>query len=486
MPITFAALDTSTAHAGDAGIPMSEARARFVLAPVAGDDAVARRHGFEAGCGEVMRATDTAGHLVVTVGLGEAPDPRAVRRAAAALGRAIRHCERITVEVPDFTGFEGAAHDLSEESFTRAIVEGVALGTYEFLAHKSDPKPNRLAAVDLVGADPDAIARGIDVGVALAGATALARDLANETPARMTARRLADVAVSLAADHDLAVEIWDEDRIEAERLGCLLAVNAGSAEPARVIRLEHRPFAAGAHIALVGKGITFDSGGLSLKRPEGMYEMKGDMGGAAAVLGAMRALADLQVAVRVTAIVMATDNLPGTHATKPGEIVAARNGTTVEILDTDAEGRLVLADGLCLAAELEPDAIIDVATLTGYARVLGTHFTPLMCTDDDLADDLIRAAARAGERVWRLPLPDEFEKALESPIADLRNIPDPDDAGTVAPGVFLRHFAGSTRYAHLDIGETGFSSKDDGDLTKGCTGTMTRTLVEYLLGVAAG
>jgi leucyl aminopeptidase len=211
-----------------------------------------------------------------------------------------------------------------------------------------------------------------------------------------------------------------------------------------------------------------------------MYDMKGDMGGAAAVVAALVGAARLDVGVRVTGIVMATDNLPGPDATKPGEIVAARNGTTIEILDTDAEGRLVLADGLCLAAELEPDVVIDVATLTGYARTLGTHFTPMFATDDDLAARLDAAATAAGERVWRLPLIEALEEALEAPWADLRNIPDPDDAGTTAPAVFLRRFVGERRYAHLDIGETGFSAKAHGDTSKGCTGAMARTLIELV------
>ena len=434
------------------------------------DDEIARRSGFKADLAAVSQRTEGE-RLSVIVGIGRTPDLRSVRIAAGAMGRALQHCERVAVTLPTIEGS-------SAEAVARAVAEGIGLGVYRFTAHKSDSPPAALTTIEIVSDDDAAAGRGLAVAAAMIDATNLARDLANETPARMTARRLADVCVSLAAEHGLGVEIWDEARIVDERLGCLTAVNAGSIEPARVIRLEHSPDNAIAHLVFVGKGITFDSGGLSLKKPEWMYDMKGDMGGAAAVIAALRACADLEVRVRVTGFVVATDNLPGPHATKPGEIVTARNGTTVEILDTDAEGRLVLADGLCLAAELEPDAIVDVATLTGYARVLGTHLTPVMSNDDGLAERIAAASTTTGERTWRLPVLDDFVEALESPWADLRNIPDPDDAGTTAPAVFLRHFVGDRRWAHLDIGETGFATKTHGETVKGCTGVMARTLVE--------
>jgi leucyl aminopeptidase len=440
--------------------------------PGAGLGPLAERSGFRAEAGEVLRSAD-GDRVVATVGLGAAPDLRGVVRAAAVVGRALRHCERIAVEVP-------RVEQLDAPAVARAVAEGISLGTYRFAAHKSSPRPDRLAHVALAADEPAAAVDALAIARPITSAVALARNLANETPARLTAARLADLAVSVGAESGVAVEVWDERNVAEERLGCLMAVNAGSLEPPRVIRLEHAPDGAPAHVVLVGKGITFDSGGLSLKRPASMYDMKGDMGGAAAVIAALGACRALGVGVRVTGIVLATDNLPGPGATKPGEIVTARDGTTVEILDTDAEGRLVLADGLCLAAELAPTAVVDVATLTGYARVLGPYHTPLMANDDALRDRIAAAAAHAGELVWPLPLPDAYVDTLESPIADLRNIPDPDDGGTVAPGVFLRHFAGDAAWAHLDIGETGFASKDDGEVTKGCTGAMVRTLCELL------
>jgi leucyl aminopeptidase len=435
-------------------------------------EVLATRSGFRATPGELLRTSDRE-RVHIVAGIGEAPDRLSLRKAAAELGRAVRHCERVEVVVP-------TVMDLDATDTARAIIEGIVLGTYQFVPHKTDPRANRLASVALVHADTESVQRAIAIAEPIAAGVTLARDLANETPARMTASRLADVAVSVASERGLDVEIWDEARVIGERLGCLLAVNAGSSEPPRVIRLDFAPDSPRAHVVLVGKGITFDSGGLSLKQPARMYDMKGDMGGAAAVIGAMSACVALDVSVRVTGLIMATDNLPGPGATKPGEIVHARNGTTVEILDTDAEGRLVLADGLCLAAELEPDAIIDIATLTGYGRVLGSHFTPVMSNDDALRSRIVDASEAAGEATWPLPLPEAFVTALESPWADLRNIPDPDDAGTIAPGVFLRHFVNDRKWAHLDIGETGFATKHDGDITKGCTGAMVRTLCELL------
>ena len=465
---------SSDASSTGRGVFVGDDLAGLVAAGIA--PTLATRSGFRGATGDVLRSADAADRPVVVAGLGATPDLETVTRAAAVLARALRHCERVSVVLP-------ALDAVPVGAVARAVAEGMALALYRFERHKRDPRPNLLEHVELVADDVAAVQAAIEIAEPVIAAVTLARDLGNETPERMTATRLADVAVSLAGERGLAVEVWDAERIVAERLGLLAAVNAGSRDPARLVRLDYAPARASEstpHLVLVGKGITFDSGGLSLKRPAGMYDMKGDMGGAAAVLGALSACVALDVGVRVTAIIAATDNLPGPTATKPGEVVAARDGTTVEILDTDAEGRLVLADALCLASELAPTAIIDVATLTGYAKVLGPHHTPLMSNDDSLRERVLAAATAAGEAVWPLPLPEQYVEALESPVADLRNIPDPDDGGTVAPGVFLRHFVGECPWAHLDIGETGFATKDDGERTKGLTGAMVRTLCELV------
>jgi leucyl aminopeptidase len=433
--------------------------------------------GFHGKPGELLRAVDAAGRPLVVAGLGarHAIDARAVRRAAGALGRALQHASAIAVEPGPV-----ALDALGAESTARAIAEGVALGVHRFAGHKSRAEPLALARCEIVVADA-AADRGIALGAIVATGVGFARDLADETPARLGAIRLAEVATEVAAAHGLGVTIWDEHDIERERLGCLRAVNAGSREPARLITLTYDPPGADDPdtIVLVGKGITFDSGGLSLKRPEGMYEMKGDMGGGAAVLAVLGALPAIAPRVRVIGIVAATDNLPGPDATRPGEVVVARNGKTVEILDTDAEGRLVLADGLSLGAEHAPVAMFDIATLTGY-RTLGPLFTAVMGNDDALVARVLDAARRAGELAWPLPLPEPYRENIDSPVADLRNIGDPDQADSLLAGLFLREFVNDVPWVHLDIGETGWSSKDDGELTKGATGAGVRTLLELL------
>jgi leucyl aminopeptidase len=352
---------------------------------------------------------------------------------------------------------------------------------HRFAGHKSEPKPVALARVCVVTAD-HAAERGLALGSIIAGAVTFTRDLADETPARLGAIRLGEIAVEVATAHDLTVRIWDERDIANERLGCIVAVNAGSTEPARVIELTYEPPGVDdpETIVLVGKGITFDSGGLSLKRPEQMYDMKGDMAGGAAVIATLGALGSIAPRVRVIGIVAATDNIPGPDATRPGEVVVARNGKTVEILDTDAEGRLVLADALALGAEHAPVAMFDIATLTSL-RTLGTLYTAVMGNDDALITRVLDAARRAGEMAWPLPLPEPYREYIDSAVADLRNVGDPDHADSLLAGLFLREFVAGVPWVHLDIGETGWSSKDDGEVVKGATGAGVRTLIELVM-----
>ena len=363
--------------------------------------AFAAASGFAGKRDEVLHGADASGRPLTVAGVG-APgevDAAVLCRAAAILGPSLAHASRARVVIP-----ASVARRVGAAVAARAVVEGIALGTYRFDAHKTHDRSSPLASVRIeiegaagtvAGTDAGA---GIALGAVVARAVCDARDLANETPNRLDAVRLAEIASQVAARERLHVSIWDEAAIEEGKLGCLLAVNAGSEEPPRVIELEYEPDGADAStptVALVGKGITFDSGGLSLKRPEHMYEMKGDMGGAAAVISVLGACRALGVSVRVVGIIAATDNLPGPTATKPGEVVTARNGTTVEILDTDAEGRLVLADALSLAAERTPAAIVDIATLTGL-RTLGTHFTGVMGSAE-LVPRVLAAFGAAGE-----------------------------------------------------------------------------------------
>ena len=325
-------------------------------------------------------------------------------------------------------------------------------------------------------------------GARLAASVNLARDLVNEPPSSLTPEKFADTFVErFSGVAGVTVEVWDEERIVAERLGGLLGVARGSTQPPRLVRVEYRPAdpieidGRVPHLALVGKGITFDSGGLSLKTATGMETMKTDMGGAAAVLGAVDAAAALGARIRITAFTPLTENMPGGSATKPGDVLTTRSGKTIEVLNTDAEGRLVLADGLTLAVESQPDAIVDLATLTGAAVVaLGKEIAGLLGNDDGLIAELRAAGERAGEPLWPLPLPDDYRSHIESEIADMRNVGRPGQAGSISAAMLLREFVADVPWAHLDIAGPARSDENSRYLSKGGTGFGVRTLVELV------
>jgi leucyl aminopeptidase len=305
----------------------------------------------------------------------------------------------------------------------------------------------------------------------------------------MTPARLAETARALLGARGVRVDVWDEARIAAESLGGLLGVARGSAEPPRLVRADYEPTTAVEgqgrvpHVVLVGKGITFDSGGLSLKTADGMVTMKTDMSGAAAVLAAVYACGELGVRVRVTAIAPMTENMPGGRATKPGDVLTARNGRTIEVLNTDAEGRLVLADALSLAAEMHPDAVIDLATLTGACVVaLGTSIAGVFGSDDELIGRVRAASVRAGEHTWELPLPDDYRSHIDSEVADMKNVGKGGQAGAIAAALLLARFVEGVPWVHLDIAGPARSDEDGGVLTKGATGFGVRTLLELLSG----
>ncbi|MGH9083073.1 MAG: leucyl aminopeptidase family protein, partial [Acidimicrobiales bacterium] len=331
----------------------------------------------------------------------------------------------------------------------------------------------------------DGLAGGVRRGARAAAACVLARDLINTPPSDLTPSVLADrVAGVLTAQARTSVEVWDEERVAAERLGALLGVSRGSTQPPRFVRATYEPAGGSAgvpHVVLVGKGITFDSGGLSLKTAEGMATMKTDMSGAAIVLSALSACADLDIGVRVTALAPITENMPGGGALKPGDVLRARSGSTIEVLNTDAEGRLVLADALSLAAELRPDAIVDVATLTGAATMaLGKGVAALFGNDDALVERVRQAGARAGERLWPMPLPDDYAEHIDSDVADMKNTGRPGQAGAIAAALLLARFVGDIPWAHLDIAGAGRSTESAGYLSKGGTGFGVRTLLALL------
>ena len=306
----------------------------------------------------------------------------------------------------------------------------------------------------------------------------------NRPGGSLTAVQLADEAVAVGDSSGLEVEVWDRDRLTEERCGGILGVNAGSSEEPRLVRLTWRPKGESrATLHLVGKGITFDTGGLNLKSFEGMKEMKIDMGGAAAVIGAMSAISAYSPDITVIGTCCCTDNQPGPNATKPGDVLHIRNGKTVEVLNTDAEGRLVLADGLSLAAEDKPDLVIDLATLTGACLVaLGQKYAGLMGNDDEAISRVETAATQAGERVWHLPLPTEYRKQLDSQTADLRNIGSGRFGGTLVAGLFLQEFVGDSSWVHLDIAGPVTTDDTEGEFPKGATGFGVRTLLELATG----
>ncbi|HEX9992015.1 MAG TPA: leucyl aminopeptidase [Acidimicrobiales bacterium] len=440
--------------------------------------------GFEGKVGEVQ-VLPGDGAVRIAVGLGSSAEvtPKVVRRAAAALARAASRRESLATTLLEVV--PGSDRGRAAQ----ALAEGMALASYRFSRYKRDPKAPKLERVAVVvgGSGVEALGGvrdGLDRGTVISRAVMWARDLVNEPGGTLTPRVLAEAASAVAdPDRGLTVEVLDEVDIEAAGLGGLLGVNRGSSEPPRFIRATYEPPGgeATATIALVGKGITFDAGGLSIKTAEGMFGMKDDMAGGAAVLGAMSALPELGVRVRVLAYVPATDNMLGGDATRPGDVLKIRNGTTVEVVNTDAEGRLILADALSMAAEERPDAIVDLATLTGAMQVaLGDRYAGVMGNDERVVRAVLSAAERAGEPMWPMPLPEEYRSRLDSPVADLRNTGTGRYGGALVAGLFLKEFVDGVPWAHVDMPGPAMSEEESDERTKGATGFGVRTLIELL------
>lgn len=442
----------------------------------------------ELGCtGQVGQALvlPTAQRTLVAVGTGDAPSAAALRDAAAAFARAVRAEPAIATTLADVRA--GAVEPVDA---AQAVVEGILLARYRYDQLRSGPRAGGggVEEIVLVVAGPDVAAAlaGARRGTVLARAAAVARDLANTPAGHLTAPDLADVAVRLGAASGLQVQVLD--RAALEELGCggLLGVNAGSAVGPRMIRLDYAP--AGAprgHLGLVGKGITYDSGGISLKPSNAMHAaMKMDMSGAGAILAAMTVLAELDAPVRVTAFLACTDNMPSGSATKLGDVLTTRSGRTIEVVNTDAEGRLVMADAIDLVNEAGVDAILDVATLTGAALLaLGPLTAAVLGNDGDVLALVEEAAHRTDERVWRLPLDVRYRPWLDSTVADIKNLGG-ESAGAITAALFLREWVDGKPWAHLDIAGPMRSEADDSWRTAGATGFGARLLVEAVLGFA--
>ena len=377
------------------------------------------------------------------------------------------------------------------EASARALVEGALLGAYSFdlKSGKKKRRKETTLIVDPAGlgtAERAAVARGVRSGAAIAAAVNTARDLGNTPANQLDPASLANRARAIARRSGLRVRVLTRRDLERERMGAFLAVAGGSDRPPRFIVLEHRPSrAAKKTLVLVGKAVTFDSGGLSIKPARGMEDMKFDMAGGAAVIAALEAIAALDVGIHVIGLVPSAENSIGGSAYRPGDIVRSASGRTIEVINTDAEGRLLLADALHYARRYDPDAVIDIATLTGACVVaLGAAATGLVASDRALAADILAAADASGERVWELPLLDEYREMVKSPVADLRNSAG-RDAGVSTAAAFLAAFIEGVPWAHLDIAGTGWGRQDRGYHARGATGVGVRLLCEVALRLAA-
>lgn len=377
--------------------------------------------------------------------------------------------------------------DGDAEKVAQTAAVGAVMGLFELDKYRTSDKEKReLKSVTVVieGADKKAVQRGADRGRIIGESTNFTRDLANEPGGYMTPTILASRAKQVAKEFGLSVDILDQRQMEKLGMGSLLGVSRGSEEPPKLIILKYEPsrFRArkGELLALVGKGITFDSGGISLKPGENMELMKYDMTGAATVIGTMRAIAQLKPSVPVLGIAPCSENLPSGKATKPGDILTAMTGKTIEVINTDAEGRLVLADAIAYAKKLGATRIIDMATLTGAVSIaLGDVNTAILGTDQKLIDEVIACGTEVGEKFWQLPLDDEYTKQIKSDIADIKNVGG-KKAGTITAAAFLKEFAEDTPWAHLDIAGTAWGDPATPYRSKGPTGVAVRTLVEFI------
>ncbi|MGI9122838.1 MAG: leucyl aminopeptidase [Rubrobacter sp.] len=449
-----------------------------------GDDAVGVVSGgdFDGKAGEtaLLYGQEGTAPRLLLVGLGERDlfTPERLRRAAATVARRARAIKlnSSAFSLPDLP-------EMSTREISRTVAEGAGLGLYRFDRHKSAANHQDLETFWLVadeGELQEAI-EGAELGRKVAEGVVLARDLANEPSNVATPEYLAQSARTIAERYGMDLDVLDRAGIEGEGLTGLATVGRSAFYEPRFIVLEHRRGGDSAPIVLIGKAVTFDSGGISIKPSAGMEDMKFDMGGGAAVLGVMEAIGAIDLPLNVVALVPATENLPGGNAFKPGDVLRMHSGKTVEIVTTDAEGRLILADALSYASRYEPSAVVDCATLTGACVVaLGSHASGLMGNDEDLIAELQAAGETTGEKAWPLPLFDEYTERIKGDTADIKNSGG-RGGGALTAGAFLKEFA-DYPWAHLDIAGTAYGKKGNAYSTKGGTGVPARLLVEFLIG----
>lgn len=439
------------------------------------------------GARETHRLLFTAGRIparfVLLIGLGPRKDCSlsVLREFGAQLTRA--GCE-VGAESAAVVLERGTIDEMAPQARARAVTEGMVLGGYKFERYKTekeDDKPELARMHFLYQGNAKPVKEAIDEGAIVAEAQNLARDLVNIPGNDLTPRQIAARARAVAKGTGLGCTVLGPDVMKRERMEGILTVTRGSAEPPTFVVLKYKPKGrSSGHVALVGKGITFDAGGISLKPPRHMDQMKSDMAGAATVLAAMQAIGKLRPKVQVSAYIPASENMPDGKAVKPGDIIKMRNGKTVEIVNTDAEGRLVLADALSYAAGKKPDVIVDLATLTGGAvYCCGELYTLVMSEEQKLVDRLMRSAEAAGEPMWQLPIVEEYKKGYTSGIADFNNT-GKSKAQTINGAIFLREFVGDTTWAHLDIAASSWTDEQLPTSPKGGTGVPVRTVVDFV------
>jgi leucyl aminopeptidase len=422
---------------------------------------------------------------VVVLGLGKR-DELSCDRVRMAVGEA---CRRLQQRGISRAATVALGAGISVDVAAQAVTEGALLGSYSFRRHMTkEAEHGELKQLTIVEADETKLPllqQGSYKGRVLAEATKLARDMVNEPANYMTPSRMAEVAASLAQTYGLELEVLEREQMRELGMGVLLGVTQGSRQPPKFIVLHYRrDDSAQIDLALVGKGITFDSGGISIKPSEGMEEMKSDMAGGAVVMAVISAVAQIKPKINVVAIAPCTENLPSGEALKPGDVLTAMNGKTIEIISTDAEGRLILADALSYANKLGAKRIVDVATLTGACHIaLGNDCSGVFGNNQELVDKLIAASVDAGELMWQLPLYEQAKEQLKSEVADIKNVGG-KWGGAITAAHFLAEFAGNTPWVHLDIAGTSLSEKDRGYIVKGATGVAVRTLVNLALSLA--
>lgn len=437
------------------------------------------RSGFDGAVGQTLVLPRQNEPTLVAVGIGDPTelDAAKLRDAAAAFARAVSKHSHLVTTLADVV-------KVNPEAAAQAVVEGALLASYSFDLLKAGTHGAAITGLTLIGAAERnaALTRGAKRGLTLARAVMIARDLANLPAAYLTATEMAEVAKVIAADCGLRIETFDVDALEDLHCGGLLGVNRGSVEPPYMIKLTYLPAKAArqsAHIALVGKGIMFDSGGINLKPSDMTHAtMKLDMSGAAAILAAMSAMSALECPNHVTGYLMCTDNMPSGSAMVLGDVLTIHGGKTVEVLNTDAEGRLVMADALVLAAEEHPDAIVSIATLTGAAlRALGTLIAAVLGNEQSLINQALVSSRRTDEALWQLPLERRYRPQLDSQIADLKNIGG-ENAGTITAGLFLAEFVGNVPWVHFDIAGTVRADASESWRSEGATGFGVRLLAD--------